>query len=165
MTIHRYGLISDTHGRVHPDVFPLFSGVECILHAGDVGSEDVLMELNLIAPVHAVRGNVDEMGSGLPRSLRVPLAFGEAAIRHGHEDPSSQPARIDSLLAHFGTPAPRLLMHGHSHLQYLEFRQGMWIVNPGSAGKPRFGTRASVVVLEWNEAGDTYQFRFHPLTW
>ncbi|MBI1291693.1 YfcE family phosphodiesterase [bacterium] len=165
MAPRRYGLVSDTHGRVHADLFRIFSGVDCILHSGDVGGEDVLMELRLIAPVHAVRGNVDEFGSGLAPSLRVELPLGIVGLRHGHEDPSAQPQRVRSLLDYFGEPAPRVIMHGHSHLQYLEHRAGTWIVNPGSAGKPRLNTVASVCVLEWNDIGDTLAWQFHPLSW
>jgi len=56
----RLGIISDTHGKLRPEVFDLFSGVDHILHAGDVGSADILTELEVLAPVTAVYGNVDD---------------------------------------------------------------------------------------------------------
>jgi putative phosphoesterase len=164
MSLLRLGLISDTHGRVHRDVHTHFAGVQAILHAGDVGGADVIAELETIAPLHAVRGNVDGDGEGLRPAERVPFAFGSVGIRHGHEDPSEPKAKADSLLRHFADPAIRLILTGHSHLQSLDYRRGVWIVNPGSAGRPRLNTVASLCVLEWNSAADAFSFCFHQLS-
>ena len=84
--MHRIGIISDPHGSTPTDVFDKLNGVDCILHAGDLGSPDVLLDLEVIAPVHAVCGNIDffRMSNQLPRDKIVqigPLKFG---ISHGY---------------------------------------------------------------------------------
>ena len=94
------GLISDTHGLVRPDVHTALAGVELILHAGDVGGDDILDELQLIAPVHAVFGNTDSPGN--PRLADVvEMTMGDVRVHvtHGHEVGSPTPAK---LLARYG---------------------------------------------------------------
>ena len=160
------GLISDTHGRVHGDVHRHFAGVEAILHAGDVGGEDVLEELRLITPhVHAVAGNVDCGEADLPLKRVVELPLGKVGLSHGHLDPSDQGARVRSLCATFAPNGVRLILHGHSHQQFLEFRKSTWIINPGAACPPRFSTVATVCLLHWDMETDLLSFHFKPLNW
>src|SRR5262245_50933611 len=92
---HVIGLISDTHGQVRPDVHAALAGVELILHAGDVGGADVLRELELIAPVRAVRGNTDPPDDPpLPGSIELTVAGVGIHVSHGHEVGSPNPEKL-----------------------------------------------------------------------
>ena len=111
MTATTIGVISDTHGLLRPEVFQLFRGVELIIHAGDIGSESVLTELETIAPVHAVCGNMD----GFPLTERVP------------EQKSFQINQVRVFVIHEGGPSELmrqrypeiphsdLIVFGHTH--------------------------------------------------
>jgi uncharacterized protein len=130
---HLVGLISDTHGMVRPDVHSALAGAELILHAGDVGDDDILDELELIAPVRAVRGNTD--APGRPRlSEQLDLEIGGVRIHvsHGHEVGAPTP---DKLFARYDAD---VIVYGHSHKQMITTRDGRWAINPGAAGARRF---------------------------
>ena len=138
------GLISDTHGRVRPQLADVFSGVECIVHAGDVGDRAVLRALAAIAPVEAVSGNVDDRDDpSLPRARTLPVGGLTLRVSHGDELGSPTP---DALLARYEGD---ILVFGHTHRAVL-FRapDGRVVVNPGSAGPPRFNLKPSVAILE-----------------
>jgi len=135
------GLVSDTHGLVRAGVFDALRGVSLILHAGDVGGRDVLDELEAIAPVTAVYGNVDP--AGLPLQARQTVAAGGLTIDlvHGHEQRRLSP---ETLLAAFGGD---IIVYGHTH-RALVHRQGRrLVVNPGAAGPRRFDVVPSVARL------------------
>ena len=136
------GLISDTHGMMRPDVFTALANVELILHAGDVGGDDILDELQAIAPVHAVYGNTDPPGS--PRLVdRIEREIDGVMIHvsHGHEVGSPTPAK---LLAAYGA---RVIVYGHTHRGLIERHADRLIVNPGAAGARRFDLLPSVGLL------------------
>ena len=133
------GVISDTHGLVRPEALAALSGVERILHAGDVGRPDVLVALRAIAPVIAVHGNVD----GPPLTERLPAV---RVVEIG-------PARL--LLLHdlaqiSGDPVAEgysAVISGHSHRPAMARKDGVLYLNPGSAGPRRFGRPASLARL------------------
>lgn len=158
----RIGLISDTHGRVHPAVHELFSGVAAILHAGDVGGPEVITELQTIAPVHAVGGNVDPPDA-YPEKLVQEFSFGKAALAHGHRHPADAKKRATALMGEFAPQEVRMIMHGHSHMPLMEFRSGVWIVNPGSAGRARFALPVMIGILDYDEDRDLLHFQFQEL--
>ncbi len=137
------GLISDTHGRVRPDLPILFAGVDLIVHAGDVGGRAVLTALADIAPVEAVSGNVDDRDDPqLPRSRSLPVAGLTLHVSHGDELGSPKP---DGLLRAYSAD---ILVYGHTHRPLLHRGpDGRVVVNPGSAGAPRFGLEPSVAIL------------------
>ena len=141
MATHVVGLISDTHGQVRSGVHTALSGVEMILHAGDVG-EGVLDELGLIAPVRAVRGNTDPPDDPrLTASIELVISGVSIHVSHGHEAGSPTPSR---LLARY---AAQVIVYGHTH-RYLETREtGRLVINPGAAGPRRFDLEPSVVRL------------------
>ena len=142
MTARRIGLISDTHGLVRPGVHTALAGVELILHAGDVGGDDVLDELALIAPVRAVRGNTDDPEDPrLLEALSEEIAGVLVHVSHGHEVGRVTP---DALLAAY--PA-QVLVYGHTHKQLVTRADGRLVVNPGAAGASRFDLRPSVAIL------------------
>ena len=136
---HVVGLISDTHGLVRPDVHTALAGVDLIFHAGDVGGDDILDELQLIAPVHAVFGNTDPPGQ--PRlAVAIDMRIGDVRIHvsHGHEIGSPSPAK---LLARYDAD---VIVYGHTHKQLLTHADQRWVVNPGAAGPRRFDLMPSV---------------------
>ena len=140
--VHVIGLISDTHGLVRPDVHTALAGVELILHAGDVGGDDILDELGLIAPVHAVFGNTDEPGE--PRlAAEIVRTVGGLTIHvsHGHETGRPTPERL------LATYAGDVLVYGHTHRQLVARAGDRLVVNPGAAGPRRFDLRPSVARL------------------
>ena len=93
--VRRIGLISDTHGLVRPEVHGALAAVEMILHAGDVGGEEVLDELSTIAPVHAVSGNTDPPGDRrLHQALDISVGGFTIHVSHGHELGVPKPEKL-----------------------------------------------------------------------
>lgn len=127
---------------MRPEVHQALAGVELILHAGDVGGDEVLDELSTIAPVMAVFGNTDPPGH--PRlSAEVVREIGGVTIHvsHGHELGAPTPAR---LLAAY---PQQVLVYGHTHRALVEDHEGRLVVNPGAAGPRRFRLLPSVATL------------------
>jgi putative phosphoesterase len=141
----RIGLIADTHGLVRPELFGAFEGVDQILHAGDVGGRAVLKELQAIAPVKAVYGNVDMPGDPyLEEAIHVALEGRTIHVSHGHELGSPTAAK---LLARYDAD---VLVYGHTHRALVERSGTRIVVNPGAAGPRRFDVQPSVAILEVN---------------
>lgn len=139
----RVGLISDTHGQLRPEVFERFSGVDRILHAGDVGDPAILTDLAVLAPVDAVWGNTDgwALRGVASASLELELEGRRFAVAHGHLVPD-----LDGLLSDF--PDADVVVHGHSHVPRRERVGDRWFVNPGSAGPGGDGWEPSVAIAE-----------------
>ena len=133
------GLISDTHGLVRPEVFGALEGVGLILHAGDVGGQDVLTELSAIAPVRAVYGNTDSPGEpGLASEVGLRIEGVTIHVSHGHE--LGRPT-AERLLRRYDAD---VLVYGHTHKPLIERSGARLVVNPGAAGPRRFGLKPSV---------------------
>lgn len=147
------GLIADTHGRCRPGVASALSGVDLILHAGDVGARDVLVELRTIAPVLAVYGNVDDPWDPDLAEVRVIEREGwTIALTHGHLVPRLTP---EALLRRYDT---RIVVFGHTHRRAEHRTNGRLAVNPGAAGPRRFDLLPSVarLVLSREQAEVTF---------
>jgi hypothetical protein len=137
----RIGLISDTHGLVRQGVAAALRGVERILHAGDVGSRDVLVELGCVAPVDAVHGNVDPLDLMLPPTVVRELDGLTVLVTHGHELGSPTPERLaDRYRAD-------IIVFGHTHRPLVRRIGPTLVVNPGAAGPRRFNLMPSVGLL------------------
>ena len=139
---HVIGLISDTHGMVRASVHQALAGVELILHAGDVGGDEILDELELIAPVVAVYGNTD--GPGNPRladSVERTIGGVRIHVSHGHELGSPPPEKLIERYA------ADVIVYGHTHKQLVVRAGGRLVVNPGAAGARRFKLEPSVARL------------------
>jgi uncharacterized protein len=147
----RIGVISDTHGRFDPALRELFAGVARVVHAGDVGSLDVLVALQAIAPVTAVRGNVDASFGVAELPEEAVVAVGAHRLLLGH---------VGEALLRRHEPAREgfsCVVFGHSH-RFLEARRdGVLYLNPGSAGSPRFGLPRSAALLEVSGQGLTVE--------
>ncbi|MGH9405327.1 MAG: metallophosphoesterase family protein [Terriglobia bacterium] len=162
----RIGLVSDTHGLFDPRLRALLGGVDMILHAGDVGSQDVLDELDTIAPTRAVRGNVDSAALRLPPSLLFEaqgmvievvhiLPASQSQLRAwGCARPltAKQARERDRLLAVFPAGV-RAVVFGHSHQPGIDWLEPVVFINPGSAGKRRFSLPRSCAVAEVRAGG------------
>jgi putative phosphoesterase len=139
----RLGLISDTHGLLRAAVHPAFAGVDVILHAGDVCGDDILQELRLIAPVHAVAGNCDTPGDpNLPSSFEQTFEEVRLHMSHGHELGRPKP---EALLQQY--PNADVIIYGHTHRQLIFQLAGRMAVNPGAAGARRFDLAPSVALM------------------
>ena len=138
------GIISDTHGLLRPQVVAALQGSDMIIHAGDVGNPDIIKELADIAPIHAVRGNIDTApwAATLPMTERV--AVGERRFYVLHEI-----SQLDLDPAQAGIAA---VVYGHSHQPLIETRQGVLFLNPGSAGPRRF--KLPITVARVTVSGD-----------
>jgi len=138
---HLIGLISDTHGLLRPEVHGALAGVELILHAGDVGGEDILHELRAIAPTLAVRGNTDAPAPYLETEIAREIGGLSIHVSHGHEVGRLSP---DRLLARYPQD---VLVYGHTHKPFLLKWEGRIVVNPGAAGQRRFDLHPTVARL------------------
>ena len=133
------GVISDTHGLLRPEAVAALAGCDLIVHAGDVGSPAVLAGLRRVAPVVAVRGNVDieSWARDLPESEVARV--GDASVYVLHDL-----ARLDLDPAAAGFAA---VVSGHSHVPAIEEQGGVLYLNPGSAGPRRFSLPVSLARL------------------
>lgn len=139
---HIIGVISDTHGLVRPDVHVALAGVELILHAGDVGDDEILDELGLIAPVQAVYGNTDAPGRPrLAPAIDVSIGGVSIHVSHGHEVGPPTPAK---LLERYSAD---VIIYGHTHRPLIARGADRLVVNPGAAGPRRFDIMPSVARL------------------
>jgi putative phosphoesterase len=130
------GVISDTHGLLRPEAIEALQGSDYIIHAGDLGDPQILNTLAAIAPVTAVRGNVDH-GAGAPKlpATNV-LEIGEVSIFVLHD---IQELDLKPEAAKFSA-----VVYGHSHVPKQELKNGVLYFNPGSAGPRRFKLPVSV---------------------
>jgi putative phosphoesterase len=150
-------VVADTHSRPHEGTMPLIAREkpDAIVHAGDIGDLRVLDELAALAPVLAVRGNIDAPVREVPEALTIELLSAERAL-------------IKLLVVHIGVNGPRLradavrlaeresaalVICGHSHVPFIGRDRGLGIFNPGSAGPRRFGLPIVFGVLRASRAG------------
>jgi uncharacterized protein len=135
----KIGVVSDTHGLLRPEVLRALAGVEQILHLGDVGNEEILFALRKIAPVVAVRGNIDRNGdcAKLPETELLEIEEISIYLLHNIDelDLSPSAAGIDAVL------------YGHSHQPSITHREGVLFFNPGSCGPRRFQLPVTIGLL------------------
>jgi uncharacterized protein len=156
----RLGVIADTHGLLRPEVFDAFAEVDHILHAGDIGSLELLGELEAVAPVTAVYGNTDgfDIRSRVPQVARVELDGFDIVVTHGDQLGSPTPEKLNAEY-----PEAQILVYGHTHRPVLTIVDVVvTVMNPGSAGPRRFKLPPSVGILEL-EAGIPPRGRLLPL--
>jgi putative phosphoesterase len=147
----RLGIISDTHGLVWPEVTELVAGVHHVVHSGDIGRPEVISELRKIAPITAIRGNIDrgEWAAEYPHTALVGLGGRSLYVLHNLQELSLDPAAagID------------VVESGHSHQPKIEAGGGVVYLNPGSDGPPRFSLPIALATLELT--GDTIRPCIH----
>jgi putative phosphoesterase len=135
------GLISDTHGLLRPEAVEALRGSELIIHAGDVGRPEILDELRKLAPVIAVRGNIDrgEWAQSLPETAVAEAGTTQIYVIHDVKELDLNPA-----VAGF-----EIVISGHSHKLGQTERGGVLYINPGSAGPRRFQLPITVARLDF----------------
>jgi len=153
------GLISDTHGLLRAEALSALQGCQIIIHAGDVGDRGILDRLRSIAPVYAVRGNVDTEPwcSSLPKTQQIKLAGTNIYVLHNHED-----SDLDANAAGF-----QIVVSGHTHKPEYRWRDDVLYINPGSAGPRRFSlpiclARLDVLKTPWQPKFVQLDAREHP---
>jgi len=137
------GLISDTHGLLRPEAIRALSGVQRIIHAGDIGGSEILEELRTIAPVDVVRGNNDKGPWAAKIPLSLTLEIHGVRIHVLHDVKELDPG-VDSF---------DVVVSGHSHKPIIEERNGTYFINPGSAGPRRFSLPVTVGYLDVKRGG------------
>jgi putative phosphoesterase len=139
MKAQRIGVISDTHGLLRPEATRALAGVAQIIHAGDIGGEEIIDALRAIAPVHAVRGNNDKgaWARKLPLQLTLEFAGVRIFVLHNMKELDLDPA----------VAGLQVVISGHSHMPGMTQRDGILFLNPGSAGPRRFKLPVSVASL------------------
>ena len=142
----RIGVVSDTHGYLNPRVVEVLEGVDRILHAGDIGSQEVILGLEGVAPVTAVRGNNDRTGptAGYPEEQVVIIGGRKLLITHQVKLPNKDTELLPQAFRDSDVDA---VVYGHSHIAHQEWRQGILFFNPGAAGKRRFKVVPSIGFL------------------
>ena len=155
----RLAVVADTHGNPHPATASLIAALrpDAIVHAGDIGDLAVLSDLERLAPVLAVRGNIDVRASDLPDAMTVDVVVPERA-----------PLRV--LVVHIGVFGPKLrsevaalakqesvalVVCGHSHVPFIGRDKGLTVFNPGSIGPRRFSLPIVFGVLDADDRGVT----------
>ena len=152
----KIGVISDTHGFLDPRVEKIFAGVDHILHAGDIGSPMIELELKFIAPVTLVLGNNDA-GLTFKETELVKLADKKFLLHHI----VNPRALAEKLAARIARETPDVVVFGHTHKKFAETVDGVLFFNPGYAGKPKFGAERSVAILHCD--GKSIRPEFIPL--
>jgi uncharacterized protein len=144
--VTRVGVLSDTHGLLRPEVIKKLQGSDLIIHAGDIGSETIIPELERVAPVYAVRGNVDNgaWAYKFPLMNAVQLGHTFIYIYHGHLALDIAPDK------NF-----QVIISGHTHEPRIEKRSGILYLNPGSAGHKRFTLPVSMAFLHVDDTNLT----------
>ncbi len=146
------GVISDTHSYMDARALRLLQGVEHILHAGDIGDDGVIKELASIAPVTAVRGNVDREGptSLYPAEATLELAGCRIFLTHEVKPPKRE---ADIALERYRQSGVDVVVYGHSHIAYQQLWGDILFFNPGAAGKRRFKVIPSLGFLTLTPTG------------
>ena len=141
----RIGVIADTHGLLRPEAVHCLAGVSHIIHAGDIGSQAVMDGLCRIAPVTAIRGNVDRgaWAEAFPETLTLGLGGRRFYVLHDLKQLSIDPAELGI----------DVVVSGHSHRVRIETAEDVLYLNPGSAGKRRFGLPITLATLDIERSG------------
>jgi len=139
----RVGVISDTHGLLRAEAVAGLAGVDWILHAGDVGDAGILETLGRIAPVTAIRGNIDTQGAcaQLPATELVEVGGTAFYLLHDLQELDLDP----------GSAGIGVVVSGHSHRPRIERRKGVLYLNPGSAGPRRFSLPITFALVRLGE--------------
>lgn len=149
-SVTRIGLISDTHGLLREEAVRALKGSQLIIHAGDVGRAEILDELNTLAPVVAVRGNVDTQpwAAQLPETAVTEAGSATIYVLHSLADLDLNPAAAGF----------HIVVSGHSHKPVRTERDGVLYINPGSAGPRRFNLPITLALLNVDSRPWTVDF-------
>ena len=142
----KIGVVSDTHGLLRPEVLPALDGVDQILHLGDVGKASILDELETIAPVTAIRGNVDREGE-CARLSETDVVLVEGHYLYMLHDLKT--LHLDPAAAKFAA-----VLYGHTHVSDHYQKKGVLYFNPGACGPRRFELPVTIGFLTVKKSGE-----------
>ena len=142
------GVISDTHGKLDERVLHIFAGVHRIIHAGDIGDEELIWQLEKVAPVIAVRGNNDANTMCFPNERMAVVQGRTFYVRHQFATVEKMSAAQQRII---DQRMPEAVIFGHSHKAYIGQWRGTLLFNPGGAGPKRFNLPRTVGLLELHE--------------
>ena len=152
--VTRIGVISDTHNHFDPLIRDLFEGVDHIIHAADIGLPWIILQLEEIAPVTAVFGNMDETGLGYKETELVKIGSRNFLVHHQVE-PNNLAAKIKRRIIRDN---PDVVVFGHTHKPFCETVGTTLFLNPGYAGEQRFSLPRTVAILNCDDEGITADF-------
>ena len=143
VTARRIGIISDTHGLLRQEVVEILKTCDCIFHAGDIGTEEILEQLHSMGKLFVVRGNGDaaSWAEGLEESMKLRVGERCVFITHEEKDVPKDLGGID------------VVIFGHSHKYFCETKEGILWLNPGGCGRKRFRLPVTMAVLELGQDG------------
>jgi len=150
----KIGVISDTHNYLDPKALQFLSGVDHVLHAGDIGLPWLIAELEAIAPVTAVSGNTDDPELHYPDTRLIELD-GRKFLLHHIIDPLAPGAHI---LERIERDRPDVIVFGHTHKPFCQTINGIFYFNPGYAGKSRFGMPRTLAILHSKPSGLRHEY-------
>jgi len=130
----KIGILSDTHGVVHPKIVDLINKCDIAIHAGDIVDLEVIKKLNPLQKVIAVKGNNDSHMECFDEVEILDLPGGKLVVEHGHKHGHHEPCH-DSLRSTY--PDAKIIVYGHTHKQIIDDTQKPWVINPGAAGDVR----------------------------
>ena len=140
MMAFKIGIISDTHGLLRPEAERLLAGVNHIIHGGDIGRPEIVTSLRHIAPVTAIRGNVDTGGWALEYAETECVRLAERTVFVLHDLKTLQVNPIENKID--------VIVSGHSHVPRFDTVDGVLYLNPGSAGPRRFKLPITLAILD-----------------
>jgi hypothetical protein len=147
----KIGILSDTHGIVHPEIVELINQCDIAIHAGDIVDMDVIHKLNPKQKVVAVKGNNDDHMEHFDEVEILELPGGKLVVEHGHKHGHQQPCHDSLRSAH---PDAKVIVYGHTHKQIIDTKQMPWVINPGAAGEIRNYGSAKCFTININSPDD-----------
>ena len=156
------GLISDTHGTLPAAVFDVFNDVDHIIHAGDIGDLSIISELETIAPVNAIYGNIDTW----PIISRFPLTqtieINSYVFYIIHEVVNIKLIRFELFKKNL---TPDIVIYGHTHIPGHEYYQNILFINPGSASRPKMSKKGSLAKIKLTKDKSLCTPEFFEISW
>ena len=141
--VRKIGILSDTHGLLRPEAVRILGSCDAAIHAGDIGREEILREIEAIVPLYAVQGNNDRGDWAKELDERICLELGGIRFFVVH-DKRFVPKNLENT---------EIVVFGHSHQYFCETKDGILWLNPGSCGKRRFSMPVTMAVLELGDTG------------
>jgi putative phosphoesterase len=148
----RIGIISDTHGNLPTAVYRAFAGVDHIIHAGDIGGQSILDELETLAPLTAVYGNCDYPSDYPGVQATESITLGGTHFFIAHTPQMFHEALMGRVPIAPGSPLPHICIHGHTHIPKNEYAGAVLMLCPGSPVRPHGGSSPSVQLLTLTES-------------
>ena len=147
----KVGILSDTHGVIHPRIVELMNECDFVIHAGDVMDENSLEQISPRKRLIAVKGNNDVHIASLSEVESLELPGGNIIVEHGHMHGHYEPSHESLRASH---PKAKVIVYGHTHIQVIDKKYIPWVINPGSAGQIRNYGAARCLTLTIEDHGE-----------